>query len=73
MQKLIHFGCSFAVGNGVPDYIKGIESGARATNVANKSTFKKKYGVHAEYPNVLGQKAWADLLEPMVEKILNAD
>ncbi len=28
---------------------------------------------HDEHPNVLGQKAWADLLEPMVEKILNAD
>jgi hypothetical protein len=54
MQKLIHFGCSFAMGNGVPDYIKGIESGARATNVENKNTFKKKYGVHAEYPHTCG-------------------
>jgi hypothetical protein len=66
-KKLIHFGCSFAMGNGVPDYIKGIESGARATNIANKSTFKKKYGVRAEAPHtcgsVLAKKLGADFLK----------
>ena len=67
MKKLIHFGCSFAMGNGVPDYIKGIESGARATNIANKSTFKKKYGVRAEAPHtcgsVLAKKLGADFFK----------
>ena len=42
MKKLIHFGCSFAMGNGVPKYIKGIESGARETSPMNKGDFKKK-------------------------------
>ena len=54
MKKLIHFGCSFAMGNGVPEYIKGIESGARETSPMNKGDFKKKYGVRAEAPHTCG-------------------
>jgi hypothetical protein len=54
MKKLIHFGCSFAMGNGVPKYIKGIESGARETSPMNKGDFKKKYGVRAEAPHTCG-------------------
>lgn len=54
MKKLIHFGCSFAMGNGVPKYIKGIESGARETSPMNKGDFKNKYGVRAEAPHTCG-------------------
>ena len=54
MKKLIHFGCSFAMGNGVPKYIKGIESGARETSPMNKGNFKKKYGMKAEAPHTCG-------------------
>ena len=27
MKNLIHFGCSFAVGNGIPKYLIGLDSG----------------------------------------------
>ena len=54
MKKLIHFGCSFAMGNGVPEYIKGIESGARETSPMNRGNFKKKYGMKAEAPHTCG-------------------
>jgi hypothetical protein len=54
MKKLIHFGCSFAMGNGVPKHIKGIESGARETSPTNRGDFKKKYGMKAEAPHTCG-------------------
>ena len=28
MKNLIHFGCSFAMGNAVPEYVAGLKSGA---------------------------------------------
>jgi len=54
MKTLIHFGCSFAMGNGVPEYIKGIKSGAGATAPMNRGNFKKKYGMNAEAPHTCG-------------------
>ena len=54
MKTLIHFGCSFAMGNGVPEYIKGIKSGATATSPMERGEFKKKYGMNAEAPHTCG-------------------
>ena len=56
MKNLIHFGCSFAVGNGIPTYIKGIESGLHETSSFNKEKFKKKYGMKAEETTTCGSK-----------------
>ena len=51
MKKLIHFGCSFAMGNGVPMYIKGIESGSYMhTTQKNRQEFKKKYNMEVQDP-----------------------
>ena len=38
MKKLIHFGCSFAVGNAIPTYVLGMESGA----YIHRSSLKRK-------------------------------
>ena len=54
MKTLIHFGCSFAVGNGVPEYTPGIESGATATSPMERGEFKKKYGISASVPHTCG-------------------
>ena len=43
MKTLVHFGCSFAVGNGVPKYLKGLESGKLSHLHGVK--FKEKYGM----------------------------
>ena len=54
MKKLIHFGCSFAMGNGVPEYLKGLESGAWVHLGVNRKEFKEKWGVSAEAPHTCG-------------------
>ena len=53
-NQLIHFGCSFAMGNGVPEYVEGLESGARVHIQENKKAFKKKYGMKPEAPQTCG-------------------
>jgi len=53
-NQLIHFGCSFAMGNGVPKYVEGLESGAHVHLAMNRKAFKKKYGVRAEAPHTCG-------------------
>jgi len=67
MKKLIHFGCSFAMGNGVPTYIKDLESGAHVHIGENRKAFKKKYGISAEAPHtcgsVLASRLGADFLK----------
>ena len=54
MKKLIHFGCSFAMGNGVPEYVEGLESGAHVHLAMNRKAFKKKYGMSPESPQTCG-------------------
>jgi len=56
MKTLIHFGCSFAVGNGVPKYLEGLESGASVNLRENRGDFKKKYGMNAEEITTCGSK-----------------
>ena len=46
MKTLVHFGCSFAVGNGVPKYLKGLESGKLSHLHGVK--FKEKYGMNPQ-------------------------
>jgi len=47
MKNLIHFGCSFAVGNGIPKYLIGLDSGKRSRS-QRKIDFKERYGVSME-------------------------
>ena len=47
MKNLIHFGCSFAVGNGIPKYLIGLDSGKRSRS-QRKVDFKEQYGVSME-------------------------
>ena len=47
MKNLIHFGCSFAVGNGIPKYLIGLDSGKRS-RAQRKIDFKERYGVSME-------------------------
>ena len=47
MKNLIHFGCSFAVGNGIPKYLIGLDSGKRSRS-QRKIDFKERYGVSIE-------------------------
>ena len=54
MDKLIHFGCSFAMGNGVPEYIEGIESGSLATSPKHRQSFHELYGVYPDVPHTCG-------------------
>ena len=43
MKTLIHFGCSFAMGNAIPEYVQGLTSGAYVhSSDENKLAFKKK-------------------------------
>ena len=45
MKKLIHFGCSFAVGNAVPAYMPGLRSGAYIHNPKVRKKLEQQYNV----------------------------
>ena len=47
MKNLIHFGCSFAVGNGIPKYLIGLDAGKHSRS-QRKEGFKERYGVSIE-------------------------
>ena len=53
-MKLIHFGCSFAVGNGVPDYVEGLRSGAYVHTGDLRNEFTRKYGLEPQEPRACG-------------------
>ena len=48
IKKILHFGCSFAIGNGIPKKVKGLKSGAyvHATRYSRQE-FKKAYDIHS--------------------------
>lgn len=52
MKTLVHFGCSFAVGNGVPEYVEGLESGSNVH--LHGVQFKEKYGMSPKVPQSCG-------------------
>tara|TARA_A100001015_G_scaffold319609_1_gene443023 strand:- start:1079 stop:1855 length:777 start_codon:yes stop_codon:yes gene_type:complete len=60
--KLVHFGCSFAVGNAVPRHIPGLESGAYIHKVSTRRKFEKKYKMIIKEPTNCG-KALANKLK----------
>jgi hypothetical protein len=66
MKKLIHFGCSFAMGNGVPTYIEGLESGAHVHK--DRGSFKQKYGMKAKSPQTCGS-VLADKMKLQFQKV----
>lgn len=68
MKKLIHFGCSFAMGNGVTDYVEGLESGAFVHLKNNRENYKKTYGVDAVDPISCGMVI-ADKLNLKIDKV----
>jgi hypothetical protein len=49
-MKLIHFGCSFAMGNGVPEYVEGLKSGAFVHLSKNRKDFSEKYNLEPVVP-----------------------
>ena len=53
-MKLIHFGCSFAVGNGVPVYVEGLRSGAYVHTGDLRNEFTRKYGREPQEPRACG-------------------
>ncbi len=55
MKKLVHFGCSFAVGNAVPTYIPGMDSGAYIHKVARRRKLEKKYKIKIGLPTNCGK------------------
>ena len=54
MMKLIHFGCSFAVGNGVPDYVRGRKSGAYVHTGDMRDEFMRRYKMEPKEPQACG-------------------
>ncbi len=57
MKTLIHFGCSFAMGNAVPEYVTGLESGAYIhSNSENKQAFENKYNLKVGQPISCGME-----------------
>ena len=51
MKNLIHFGCSFAMGNAVPEYVTGLKSGAYIhSNIESKQSFENKYNLKVGQP-----------------------
>jgi len=62
MKKLIHFGCSFAVGNAVPSYMPGLPSGAYIHSSADRRKLQKKYNIDIGLPTNCG-KILADRLQ----------
>ena len=61
-MKLVHFGCSFAVGNAVPRHIPGLVSGAYIHKVLTRRKFEKKYKIIIKEPTNCG-KALANKLK----------
>ena len=55
MKKLIHFGCSFAVGNAVPTYVPGMQSGAYIHSSSYKRKLQKKYNIKIASPTNCGK------------------
>jgi hypothetical protein len=62
MKKLIHFGCSFAVGNAVPSYVPGLSSGAYIHRSGDRRALQKKYKIEINPPTNCG-KILADRLQ----------
>ena len=57
MKTLIHFGCSFAIGNAVPEYVTGLKSGAYIhSNNENKQAFENKYNLKVGQPVSCGME-----------------
>ena len=57
MKTLIHFGCSFAMGNAIPEYVQGLTSGAYVhSSDENKLAFKKKYNHDVQHPVSCGME-----------------
>ena len=54
INSLIHFGCSFAMGNGVPTYVEGLESGAFVHTDALRKEFTRKYKIKPKEPQSCG-------------------
>lgn len=51
LKNLTHFGCSFAVGNGVPSRVTGLKSGAYVHETkVSRQNFKEQYGIEAQDP-----------------------
>ena len=55
MKKLIHFGCSFAVGNAVPTFVAGLESGAYVHKTSGRRKIEKKYKIKIGMPTNCGK------------------
>ena len=68
MTKLIHFGCSFAVGNAVPSFVSGLKSGAYVHKASGRRKIEKKYKIKIGWPTNCG-KFIADQLNFDYEKI----
>ena len=62
MKRLIHLGCSFAVGNAVPTFIPGLERGANLHFKTRKKQFEKKHGVFISNEPINVGKILADKL-----------
>lgn len=54
INNLTHFGCSFAVANGVPKYVEGLKSGAYVHTDKLREEFKRRYKVQPEEPQSCG-------------------
>lgn len=71
MTRLLHFGCSFAVGNAVPSHIPGLESGAYIHKQQVRRKLEKKYNIKIGMPTNYG-KIIADRLSLTYEpRVLN--
>jgi hypothetical protein len=54
IDNLIHFGCSFAMGNGVPTYVNGLKSGAFVHTGDLRQEFMSRYKIEPKQPKSCG-------------------
>ena len=54
IDNLIHFGCSFAMGNGVPTYVNGLKSGAFVHTGDLRKEFMSRYKIEPKQPQSCG-------------------